>query len=161
MKRTIVLAVASLSALSACGSADSEATTETIRLTEKAHHDAIVAKDVYGATRSYADNATLTLPQTAPVTGKEALGKTYEAYLADPNFAIAVTEGPAWTSSSGDLAVTTYTAQVTMSEASGEPVTLPVSNQTVWNKVDGTGWQIVAEHNAALPVESAEVPSES
>ncbi len=148
-----LLAAAVLPALAACGSADPQAIADTVRLTEKAHHDAIVAKDAYGATRSYADDATLTLPNTGVVTGKAALDRTYEAYLADPNFAIAMEEGPVW--ASGDLAVTTYTAQVTMSDAQGNPVTLPVANQTVWSKVDGTGWQIVSEHNAELPAEAA------
>lgn len=157
MRFALCLAATSLLALSACGSADTEAVQETIRLTEKAHHDAIAAKDVYGATRSYTDDAMLTLPNTATVAGKDALGKTYEAYLADPNFAIEVAEGPSWVASSGDLAVTTYEAEVTMSDAAGQAIVVPVANQTVWTKIPGKGWQIASEHNVGLP--AASVPA--
>ncbi len=144
-------AAAALLALSGCGSDSSGKVLEEVRLSERAHHDAIAARDVYGATRSYADDATLILPEHGMVAGKDALNATYEDFIADPHFAIAIKEGPFWSSSSQDLAVTTYTAQVTMSGPDGKPVTYPVANQTVWEKVSGKGWWIASEYNTALP----------
>lgn len=155
-KPALFLAAVSFFTLSACGtSVDPAEALDAVRLTEKAHHDAIAAKDLDGVKRKYADNATLMLPDTAPASGRDAVGATYEAWFADPNFAIDLTEGPGWAASSGDLAVTTYTAQVTMTDESGRAVTVPVANQTVWRRADGAPWQIVSDFNAELPVRAA------
>lgn len=146
------LAAASLLALSACGpSADPDAVLETVRMTETAYHQAIAAGDIEGVTRNYAEDATLALPGTAPAAGLDAVSTTYQSYLADPNFAIDLREGMAWAAASGDLAVTTYAATVTISDASGEPVSGPVANQTVWRKAGNGTWRIVSDFNAALP----------
>lgn len=151
--RSPLLALAPLALLAACGqSADPEATLDTVRATEQAQLEAIAAKDLRGAVRVYEDDAVMVTPGGAPVSGAAAIGTAFEGLLADPNLKLEVTPGPGWAAGSGDLAVTTFTARFTATDpASGQPVTVPVANQTVWRKAEGAPWKIVSDQNVALP----------
>jgi ketosteroid isomerase-like protein len=151
--RTRLLALAALPLLAACGSStDPREVLDTVRATEQAQLQAMAGKDLRGATRNYDAAAVLVTPGNAPATGAPAIEKSYATLLADPNFAIAMKPGEGWAAESGELATTTATGTVTTTDAaSGQPVTVPIANQTVWHRVDGVGWKIVSEHNAALP----------
>ena len=150
------LALMALPLLAACGSADPNEVLETVRATEQAQMEAIAAKDQRGAVRNYEPGAVVLVPGGAPVTGAPAIEAEFGRLLGDPNFKIAMKPGTGWAAESGELAVTTATGTVTTTDAaSGEAVTVPISNQTVWHRQDGVGWKIAAEHNAALPVAEA------
>lgn len=156
MMRAPILALVPLALLAACGSADPDAVLDTVHATEQAQIEAMASKDLRGAVRVYADDAVMVAPGSAPASGAAAIGTVFEGLLKDPNLAIKIAPGPAWASSSGDMAVTTFTGEFTTTDAaSGEPVTVPVGNQTVWRKVDGTPWQIVSDYNVALPAAEA------
>lgn len=148
-----LLALVPLALLAACGqSADPEATLDTVRATEQAQLEAIAAKDLRGAVRVYEDDAVRVAPGGAPVSGVAAIGAAFEGLLADPNLKLEITPGPDWAAGSGDLAVTTFTARFTTTDpASGQPVTVPVANQTVWRKAEGAPWKIVSDQTVALP----------
>lgn len=155
MRKTF-LALAALPLLAACGAADPDEVLGTVRDTEAAQMQAVAAKDLRGATRNYDAEAVVLAPDGASVSGSAAIEAEYGKLLADPAFAIAMKPGPGWASESGELAVTTATGTVTATDAaSGEPVTVPVANQTVWRKQDGVGWKIVSEHNTELPQPAA------
>lgn len=150
-----LLALVALPFLAACGSADTGEVLETVRATEQAQIQAIAAKDLRGATRNYDAAAVVVAPDGVAVSGSAALESEYGKLLADPNFAIAMEPGEGWAAESGELAVTTAKGSVTTTDASGAPVTVPISNQTVWRRQDGVGWKIVSEHNTALPPPAA------
>ena len=150
------LALAALPLLSACGSADPGAVLEPIRATEQAQLQAIASKDLRGATRNYAENATFVAPGAAPAAGIAAIENAFKPLLADPNFKLEITPGEGWAAESGELAVTTFTGRLTTSDAGGQPVTVPIANQTLWHRADGIGWQIVSDYNAALPAAKAD-----
>lgn len=151
--RSPYLALAPLALLAACGqSADPAAVLDTVRATEQAQLEAIAANDLRGAVRVYADDALMVAPGSAPAVGLDAIETAFEGLLADPNLKLEITPGPAWAAGSGELAVTTFTARFTTTDpASGQPVTVPVGNQTVWRKAEGAPWQIVSDQNVALP----------
>ena len=154
--RARYLALVALPLLVACGSANPDEVLGTVRATEQSQLEAVAAKDLRGAIRNYDPDAVLLAPDGAPVTGAAAIEDEYEALLADPNFKITMEPGAGWASASGELAVTTASGTVTLTDAeSGAPVTLPIANQTVWRREDGVGWKIVSEHNSALPSASA------
>ena len=157
MVRARYLALAALPLLAACGgAADPDEVLATVRATEQSQLEAMAAKDLRGATRNYDPGAAVLAPGDASVSGTAAIEGAYEALLADPNFKIVMQPGDGWAAGSGELAVTTATGTVTTTDAaSGEPVTVPISNQTVWRRQDGVGWKIVSEHNASLPVAEA------
>lgn len=148
------LALAALPLLAACGSADPDQVLETVRATEQAQLQAIASKDLRGATRSYDPAAILVAPGSGPVSGAPEIEQHYGTLLADPNFRLELNPGPAWAAESGELAATTATGSVTITDAeTGEPVTVRIANQTVWRKEDGVGWKIASEHNAPLPAD--------
>jgi len=122
-----------------------------VRATEQSQLEAVAAKDLRGAIRNYEAEAVLVAPGRAPVSGAAAIENAFGQLLADPNFRIAMEPGAGWAAESGELAVTTATGTVTTTDASGEPVTVPIANQTVWRREDGVGWKIASEYNATLP----------
>jgi ketosteroid isomerase-like protein len=150
--RMTILALAALPLLAACGAANPDEVLGTVRDTEQAQMQAVAAKDLRGATRNYDAEAVVLAPDGASVSGAAAIEAEYGKLLADPAFSIAMKPGTGWAAESGELAVTTATGTMTTTDAaSGEPVTAPIANQTVWRKQDGIGWKIVSEHNTALP----------
>jgi ketosteroid isomerase-like protein len=154
--RARTLTFALLPLLAACGSADPDEILETVRATEQSQMEAILADDLRGAVRNYEAGAVVQVPGGAPVTGGAAIEAEFGRLLGDANFAITMEPGPGWAAASGELAVTTATGTVTTTDAaSGEAVTVPISNQTVWRREDGVGWKIASEHNAQLPVAEA------
>jgi len=158
MKSITCLALAPLALLAACGpSVDVDDVTETLRLTEQAHLDAIAAKDVDGIMKLYENDAVVVVPGAAPVSGAPAIRTYFEQMVNDPNLTIETTPGASWTGAAGDLAVTTYSATFTHTDpASGERRTVPMNNQTVWTKATGSSWMIASDTNVALPAETAE-----
>src|SRR6187551_810512 len=129
--RARTLALAALPLLAACGSADPGEVLATVRATEQAQLEAMAAKDLRGATRNYAPDAAVLAPGDASVSGTAAIEAAYKRLLADPGFKIAMTAGDGWAAESGELVVTTATGSVTTTDAaSGQPVTVPIANQT-------------------------------
>lgn len=153
MRRTLCLALPAAALLAGCGaSADSEAVLETVRATEQAQLQAIAADDLRGAVRNYEDGAVLVVPGSGPLGDAEAIVGAFEALLADPNLALEMTPGSGWAAADGELAVTTSTGRLTSTDAqTGEPVTVPIGNQTVWRKTEGQPWRIVSEHIVQFP----------
>jgi ketosteroid isomerase-like protein len=157
MMHRALFALAPAVMLAACGSApvDPEAALEAVHATEQAQLQAIAAKDLRGAVRNYRDDAVLVAPGSAPATTGEAIAAEFDALLNDRNFKLEIEPGPGWVSESGELAVTTSTGTLTTTDAaSGQPVTVTVGNQTVWQKPTGKPWQIVSDYNVALPAET-------
>lgn len=145
------LALAALPLLAACGAADPKEVLDVVRATEHTHLQAIVAKDLRGATRNYAEDAVLIGPDAAEASGIAAIELAYKPLLADANLKLEVTPGAGWAAESGELAVTTFTGTLTTTDAaSGQAVALPVANQTVWRRADGIGWQIVSDLTTPL-----------
>lgn len=155
MPRASLLALAPIALLAACGSsADPDAVLEAVHATEQAQLQAIASKDLRGAVRNYRDDAILVAPGNPPATTGEAIAAVFDEMLQDPNFKVDIEPGPGWVAESGEMAVTTFTGTMTSTDPdSGEPVTVTIGNQTVWNKPTGKPWQIVSDYNVALPAE--------
>lgn len=146
MKRIPILALAPIAMLSACGSADPDQVLETVRATEQAQFQAVASRDLHGAVRNYADGAVLVVPGHSPATDGEAIAATFDAWLSDPNFRIEMTPDAGWASAAEDLAVTTASGTITITDAeTGEALTIPVTSQTVWTRTSGQPWRIVSE----------------
>lgn len=151
MNRALALAPAALLLTAGCGqSVDPEAALDTVRMTEEAYLQAIAADDIDGVMRNYEPTALAFAPGGPPVTGKDAIRAEFSRLLADPNLALELTQGPGWAAESGDLAVTTLTGRYTVSDARGNPVTVPVAYQTVWRKANGAPWLIAADQGTLL-----------
>jgi ketosteroid isomerase-like protein len=155
LARTLTLMALPL--LAACGAVNPDEVLDTVRATEQSQMQAIEARDLRGAVRNYEAGAVVLVPGGAPVTGGAAIEAEFGRLLSDSNFAIAMEPSAGWAAESGELAVTTATGTVTTTDpASGQAVTVPISNQTVWRREDGVGWKIASEHNAPLPQPAAD-----
>jgi len=154
--RALYLAVPLALLTAACGSStDPDAVLETVRMTEQSQVQAIAGKDLAGAVRNYRDDAVMVVSGAAPAEGADAIRGTFEGMLKDPNFAAELTPGPGWVSEGGELAVTTATVTLTVTdEKTGEPVTQSYATQTVWRRADGAPWQIASDYNTELPAET-------
>jgi ketosteroid isomerase-like protein len=120
-------------------------------MTEQAQIEALQAHDVRGATRVYADSATRIAP-SGNASGMAAITGQFEKLLADPAMKFDYHPGPSWASASGDLAVTTGTANLVATDGvTGRPSATAISYQTVWRKVDGIGWKIVSDYGVQIP----------
>jgi ketosteroid isomerase-like protein len=152
--------LAQMVALTGCGLVDNEdaaasdpaTTLAAIRAVAEAQAAAVEGDDLAGAIAAYAPGAILVPLGDGPVSGP-AIGQTFEALLADPSFAVELLAGSdsATLSSSGDLAVTGYTASLTRASDKAGSITQRIINQTVWQIGEAGTWQIVSDINTLVP----------
>lgn len=158
-KRIFALAATATLLASCGGGANPDDVVETVRLTEQSQLQAIDADEVVGIVRLYADDAVLVRPDGSVLNGGAAIGEEYAHLIEDPNFAITIEPTDGWASENDDLAVLTSQVTFTTSDPeTGEPVTLPMTSQTVWTKDPGGSWMIRSAYNVAQVAE--EEPAE-
>ncbi len=157
MAKRLFVTVATAALLAGCsGGANPDEVVETVRLTEQSQLQAIDADEVVGIVRLYADDARLVRPDGTVLQGGAAIGEEYAHLIEDPNFAITIEPTDGWASANDDLAVLTSQVTFTTSDPeTGEPVTLPMTSQTVWTKDPGGSWMIRSAYNVAQATEEA------
>jgi len=161
--RAIILSVSTLCLLGLSGcskpqaeaaAADPKAVLEAIHKAENDQLAALGKHDLAGATAVYAADATMVAPGGAPAKGAQAIMSWFSQALNDPAFGAKPDEGSsqAWVSASGDLAVTSFTADFTKTDAkTGKPVTEKMANQTAWKKAEDGSWKIQSDFNQTYP----------
>jgi ketosteroid isomerase-like protein len=163
------LAAAPIILISACSqpaetpAVDPDAVLAAIHEVENGQLEALNSNDLAGGVAVYGEGATLYVDGTSPATGAEAIQAHMEAMLSDPGFDVSMDEGSyrSWVAASGDLAVTSFTGLFSRTDAeTGEVVTEPVVNQTVWQKQDDGSWKNVHDVNMVYVEEAAEAPAE-
>ncbi len=156
MNKLTAIALAPAMLVGACNSgADPDSVLETVRLTEHAQLQSIESDDLVGVARLYADDAVLVRPDGSRIEGGAAIAEEYGDLVEDPNFALAIEPVAGWASEADDLAVLTSLVDFTTTDPeSGEPSTLQMASQTVWQKEPGGTWMIVSAYN--VPRESVE-----
>ena len=130
-----------------------------IREADIAWSKAAGAKQV-DASVSYYDEAGSTYPPNAPVaTGKDAIGKVWEQLFSIPGFSINWQPIKVEVARSGDLAYSSGTYELTMSDAKGGPVTDRGKYVVVWKKQADGSWKALADiFNSDLPPASPAAP---
>ena len=157
---TILAAALPLALLASCNkpaaeaaASDPKAALEAIHKTEAGQMEAFGKKDIGGATGLYAADATMIAPGEKPVNGSQAITGRFTALINDPGFTVTPDEKSAygWVAASGDLAVTGWTGETSMTGTDGKVAKKPMANQTVWKKQDDGSWKIQSDVNAYLP----------
>ncbi len=107
--------------------------------------EAVTAKNVDKFISVCADDDIM-FPANAPMAKRKQGVREYMSQLvATPGFAASRRPPQIEVSRGGDLAYTWDTAEVTMNDPKGKPVTQPMKHVVVWKKqADGT-WKIVAD----------------
>ncbi|MBI3665573.1 MAG: SgcJ/EcaC family oxidoreductase [Acidobacteria bacterium] len=133
---------------------DTRAADETaIRDLDAQWSKAAAAKDAESAVSYYAEDAAI-MPPNAPIaTGKEAIRGVWKNMVAAPGFAVSWKATKAEVAKSGDLAYLIGTYELTMNDASGNPVNDRGKYVEVWRKEADGKWKVVADtFNSDLPL---------
>ncbi len=123
-----------------------DADVSALKDTEAAWVKDAATKDVEKWVAHYTDDASLLVPYTPILTGKEAIGGGLKPMLGDPNFAVTFGATKVDVAKSGDLGYTQGTYSLTTSSPKTKaPVTEKGKYLTVYRKqADGT-WKAVED----------------
>jgi uncharacterized protein (TIGR02246 family) len=129
----------------AASAADTKAIEQALRDLDAQWSAAAGAKDLEKTIAFYSEDA-LVLPTNAPAaTTKEAIRNTWKDLLASPGLAISWKATKVEVASSGDIAYTTGTYELTMNAPSGKLVPDHGKYVEVWKKrVDGN-WKVAVD----------------
>ncbi len=151
------VAMVSLLALAGCAQAPPPPPPDTRDADAKAIRDAEVAwnkdwasKDAAAVVAHYADDASVEIPNTPIMTGKDAINAGLKEFLADPNMAITFQASQVEVSKGGDLAYTRGAYTMTMSDPkTKKPITEKGKYVTVYRKLADGSWKAVQDINNA------------
>lgn len=108
------------------------------------------SKDVDKIVSHYADDATLMMPDTPVIMGKDAIRTALSGLMADKNLALSFTTANAQVAKSGDIAYTQGTYSMTMTNPkTKKPVTEKGKYLTVYKKQSDGTWKAVEDINNA------------
>lgn len=162
MRKFTVISLTSLLLLAGCNSAppapatpavDVAAEQGKIRDLETAWAAAALAKDLEKSVSFYADNAILLNAGVPAAKGKDAIHAAWKDMLADPNGKLAFTTQRVDVSASGDLASTSGSYTMTMTNPkTKKPVEDKGTYITVYKKQADGNWKAIED------VATSEVP---
>jgi ketosteroid isomerase-like protein len=119
---------------------------------------AAAAKNLEQTIAYYSDDAVVLPPNAASAMTKEAIRNTWKALLASPGLVIAWKPTRVELAKSGDMAWVSGTYELTMNDASGNPMSDRGKYLEVWQKQPDGNWKCAADiWNSDLP---AFVPAE-
>jgi uncharacterized protein (TIGR02246 family) len=159
--KTLLIPTTALVLLTACTQAPPPAAPDTRAADEKAIRDqetaaaqAWSAKDGDKIAALYADDATLMLPNTPVMTGKQAIGSGLKEALTDPNFALTIQNTSVDASKGGDLGFVRGSYTVVQSDQKTKKAMMEKGNYViVYKKQADASWKIVAD--TAIPAAPA------
>ena len=149
----ISLAAAMALALCACernsrtpAQADTAGAAQEVEQAEQAMLAAFQAKDAARLTSHYTSDAVVALPGEAALKGNEAIGRANARDLADPNFKLTFANEKTEVASSGDLAYTIGTFNVTYTNPETKQPQDGAGNYiTVFKKQADGSWKAAAD----------------
>jgi ketosteroid isomerase-like protein len=118
------------------------------------------AKDLDKTVSYYSDDAIVMPPNAPAATTTEAIRKVWQDLLASPGLSISWKATKVEVAKSGDLACLSGTYELTMNDASGNPVNDHGKYVEVWEKQADGKWKCGTDiWNSDLPA-SASAPAE-
>ena len=157
MKRNglLLLCAALATLLSGCATTPDthDADVQALKDTEAAWVKDANTKDLAKFAAHYTDDASVLLPNTPVITGKDNIAAALKPMLADPNFALQFAATKVDVAKSGELGYTQGTYSMTMSEPTGQkPATDKGKYLTVFKKQADGSWKAVSDMlNSDLP----------
>lgn len=154
-----MMAAAALAALSACHNADApkadaaiQKAKQYIAADEAKWNRDLDARNLKAMMAHYAPYATIVEPGATRLSGAEAIRKSYQAVVADPNFHVTSTTDATVVSNSADLAYSRghFAAQFT-DAATHRVVHATGSFLTIYRKQPDGTWKWVEDFAAADP----------
>ncbi len=124
---------------------DIAADEASIRKTDSDMVAALNARDVDRWLTFFASDAKMMPPGAPPVAGKEAIRKLIAELMTIPNFAVAHHLESVVVSRSGDLAYVSYSFELTVKDAKGQPVTERGKDISVYKKESDGSWKLAVD----------------
>ena len=158
--KTLVLTLTlGLAAVAVCLAGDTKA-EQALRDADAAWSKAAESKDLDKTVSYYSEDATVLPPNASAATTKETIRKLWQDLLASPGLAISWKATKVEVAKSGDLGFVSGTYELTMNDASGNPVTDNGKYVEVWEKQADGKWKCGTDTwNSDLPA-SAPAPAE-
>ena len=113
--------------------------------------EAAKAHDVERTVSYWSDDATLLVPGSPPIVGKEALRKFVSDSFAVPDFSITWVMDRTQLAQGGDMAYATGTNQITLTTPEGQHVVQHNNALEVWRRQADGSWKCVVD--VASPAE--------
>jgi uncharacterized protein (TIGR02246 family) len=124
----------------------------TIRKLDAAWVKTAAAKDVDAWVSFYANDATVLPPNDKAMTDKTAIRKAIGELLSLPGLSLSWEPTKVEVAKSGDLAYLYGAYSLTMTDASGQPVTDFGKNVEIWKKQADGSWRCIVDMwNSDLP----------
>jgi ketosteroid isomerase-like protein len=153
--KTILIVTLGLAAAAVCLAADEQA----LRDADAEWSKAAGAKDLDKTVSYYSDDAIVMPPNDPAATTKEAVRKIWQDLLASPGLAISWKATKVEVAKSGDIGFVSGTYEVTMNDASGNPVNERGKYLEVWEKQPDGSWKCGADiWNSDLPASAPAAP---
>jgi ketosteroid isomerase-like protein len=151
--KTLLILTMGLAAATICLAGDPKI-EQVIRDLDEQWSKAAGAKDVDKTVSYYSEDAVVMPPNAASATTKEAIRKIWKDLLTDTN--ISWKTKKVEVAQSGDLAFSSGTYEVTLSDPTGTPVNDRGKYLEVWKKQPDGSWKCVADiWNSDLPAAPA------
>jgi uncharacterized protein (TIGR02246 family) len=116
-----------------------------IREADAASLKAIAAKQVETTVSYYDEGASILMPNTPIVTGREEIRNAWEQMFAIPGFNLAPKTTKIEVARSGDLAYAQGTYEFSANDPQGKPVNDRGKFVVVWKKQTDGAWKIAAD----------------
>lgn len=147
-----------LGMMPACTPADTRpADTQAVKDVEAAWAKDAALKDPAKFAGYYSADASLLIPNSPIVTGRDSIQGAVAGMMADPNFALSFQGTQAVASQGGDMVYTVGTYSLTVSDPKDKkPVTDKGKYMTIYKKQADGAWKAVADMlNSDLPAPGA------
>ena len=136
--------------------ADSKEIEQTLRKLDEQWSKAAAAKDVDKTVSYYSDDAVVMPPNAPSATTKDTIRKVWQDMLTTPGLAINWKTTKVEVAKSGDVACLSGTYEVTMNDASGNPVNDRGKYLVVFEKQPDGSWKCGADMwNSDLPASAS------
>src|SRR5512133_1157923 len=151
IKTLVLTLILGLAATAVCLAGDTKA-EQALRDADDAWSKAAASKDLDKTVSYYSVDASV-LPPNAPIaTTKEAIKKVWGDLLASPGLVISWKATKVEVAKSGDLGFVSGTYEITMNDASGEPVNDRGKYVEIWEKKADGKWKCGTDTwNSDLP----------
>jgi uncharacterized protein (TIGR02246 family) len=111
----------------------------------------MATRDVDKALSFWTDDATLLMPGSPPVTGKQSIKAYVAGAMASPGFSITWATDKIVVSPSGEMAYSTGTNRVTFKDPKGKLITTNNNAVVIWKKQADGSWKSVIDISTPQP----------
>jgi ketosteroid isomerase-like protein len=126
---------------------------DAVKAADQAWEKAFAGHDTAAAVDAVESSGSILSPNAPIATGPEAIRNLFAGFYALPGMTIDWEIGDVQASSSGDMAVTRGTYQLTYNDPKGKPVVDQGKYATVWRKQPDGRWKVLLDvFNSDLPL---------